>query len=231
MGKLPQGPFGATTGKIGNIVSYVLKGETVFRRVGKTKKKRSAGQAASRQRFKLVNDLLHHITGFINLGFLFKMEGTPLNQHNIATSLNMRNAIKGSYPNFEIDYRKVVVSEGKLLAANSPTAIVTQHNVTINWDYVEERDFSFRNDRAMVLLIYPLKQSSIYYLSAAERSAGTQVFTIAADETNESPEIYISFLAEDRLSVSNSTWISYLANEQSSSVIPLLCNSCFFNVK
>jgi hypothetical protein len=46
----------------------------------------------------------------------------------------------------------------------------------------------------------------------AERSAGTQIFNMAANDSNGKAEIYISFFAENRLSVSDSTWINNLAD-------------------
>jgi hypothetical protein len=234
MGKLLQGPFGAATGKIGNIVSYVLNGKNVFRRIGKSKHKPSKAQLASRQGFKAVNEFLHPLKGFINLGFMFEKGGTTQNQHNVATSYNMLNALKDDYPNIEIDYSKVIVSKGTLPAAATPTALTTSSNVTISWSYLSDRDFAFRNDRAMVLFFYPGTKSAIYFLSGAERSSGMQNFEIAENETNGKPMIYISFFAEDRLSVSDSTLITSVAdNKKSTSVVngaPVLCNSCFFNM-
>lgn len=209
MGKLLHGPFGTTTGKIGNMVSYDLKGQNVTRMIGVITKKGSKKQIASRKQFKVISTLLKPIKGFINLGFMFEMIGTTQNQHNIATSKNMLYAIKGSYPDFEVDYSKVILSKGKLAIAEAPTAVVAESDITIRWEYDKNLDFSFRNDRIMALFFYPKTNSAIYFLSGAERSSGTQVFDISASETEGRPEIYVSFFAEDRLSVSDSTWVNY----------------------
>jgi hypothetical protein len=40
-------------------------------------------------------------------------------------------------------------------------------------------------------------------------SAGAQVFDIPAYESEGNPEIYVSFFAEDRLTVSDSIWVNY----------------------
>lgn len=209
MGKLLHGPFGTITGKVGKTVCYNLKGQPVIRQIGVSKKKSSEKQLASRQRFRVINKLLRPINGFINLGFMFEIIGTTHNQHNVATSNNMLQAIKGSYPDFEVEYSKVIVSKGKLPAARAATAIVTEVNITIGWEYDNNQDFSLRSDRLMALFFYPKTNSAIYFLSGAERSAGTQIFDIPAYESEGRPEIYISFFAEDRLSVSDSIWVNY----------------------
>lgn len=209
MGKLLQGPFGTITGKVGKIVSYQLKGQNVSRAIGVNTKKTSEKQTVCRTGFKIINRLLSPINGFINLGFMFEIIGTTHNQHNAATSQNMPYALKGHYPDLEVDYSKVMVSKGKLPMARAATATATESNITINWMYDNRLDFSLRNDRVMALFFYPKTNSAIYFLSGAERSAGTQVFDIPAYESDGKAEIYLSFFAEDRLSVSDSTWVNY----------------------
>jgi hypothetical protein len=209
MGKLLQGPFGTTTGKVGKTVSYSINGQNVIRQIGVSTKKPTEKQLASRLRFKVINRLLRPINGFINLGFMFETIGTTKNQHNVATSNNMRYALKGSYPDIEVDYSKVIVSKGKLPIAQTATAIVTESDITVSWEYDKKLDFSLRNDRLMALFFYPKTNSAIYFLSGAERSAGAQVFDIPAYESEGNPEIYVSFFAEDRLTVSDSIWVNY----------------------
>ena len=209
MGKLLQGPFGTITGKVGKTVSYQLKGQNVCRTIGVSTKKGSKDQTVCRTGFKAISRLLSPIIGFINLGYMFEIIGTTHNQHNAATSQNMRYALKGSYPDLEVDYSKVMVSKGKLPMARAATATATESNITINWMYDNRLDFSLRNDRVMALFFYPKTNSAIYFLSGAERSSGTQVFDIHAYESEGRAEIYLSFFAEDRLSVSDSIWVNY----------------------
>jgi hypothetical protein len=209
MGKLLGGLYGATTGKVGNIVSYVLNGQNITRMNGKSNKESSIGQIGARTGFKIINEFLSPVKGYIDLGFMFEKIGTKHNQHNLATSYNMKNAIKGTYPELEIDYSKIRLSEGKLPFANNPIAIVKTANITINWEYNNSIDFNYRNDRLMALFFYPKTTQATFFLSGSERSAGTQLFAIQQDEINGKPEIYVSFFAEDRLSVSDSIWVNY----------------------
>ncbi|WP_439953559.1 DUF6266 family protein, partial [Escherichia coli] len=88
--------------------------------------------------------------------------------------------------------------------ANNPVAIVNKANITINWEYNTSIDFNFRNDRLMALFYYPKTNQATYFLSGNERSAGTHLFNIRQNKKNGKPEIYVSFFAEDRLSVSDS---------------------------
>jgi len=62
--------FGEFNGKLGNLVSYQLKGKTVVRHIGKTKKPPTAAQLAVRQRMATVIKFLRPALAFINTGLL-----------------------------------------------------------------------------------------------------------------------------------------------------------------
>lgn len=53
-----NGLFGELSGKIGNLVSYNLKGKNVVRRIGKSNKPATAAQLTVRQRIAVVNKIL-----------------------------------------------------------------------------------------------------------------------------------------------------------------------------
>lgn len=207
MGKLLTGAFGALTGKVGKLVSYELNGQNVIRRIGQVKSKPSQLQLASRKRFKVINSFLAPIQGFLNLGYLFAKQGTDKNQHNLASSYNLTHALAGKYPNITIDYSKVMVSSGTLEPALEPAVTKSNAQTTISWAYQENRDWAFRHDRAMILICYPSTNEAIYFLSGAQRKEGSQVIDLPTNLPNERTEFYLSFFAEDRLSVSESTWI------------------------
>ena len=135
MGKSPNGAFGATNGKIGNLVSYKLRGQDVTRTVGHSTKQRSLLQLAISQRLTVVNEFLKPIKGRINLGFKFKAQGSTKHHYNIATSYNMINAIKGEYPFLSMDYSKAKVSSGNLKPVSNLTAEIEEEFLKLAWAY------------------------------------------------------------------------------------------------
>jgi hypothetical protein len=207
MGKLENGAFGAITGKVAKLVSYKLRGQNVVRKNRTVKIKATATQLPVRERMRIVNDFLRPIKDFINLGFMFKAEGTVWNQYNVATSYTLLHAMVGEYPNISIDYSKVMVSAGKLKSATAPTVEKVEGALLIKWTYDAVADFSFRNDRAMILLSFPSGDEPIYFLSGSLRSEGMQSIALDPETITRRCDIYVSFFAEKRKSVSDSKHI------------------------
>ncbi|MEJ7557475.1 MAG: DUF6266 family protein [Pedobacter sp.] len=206
MGKSPLGAFGATTGKIGKLVTYLLRGQIVTRTIGKTKKKQSILQHASTLRLTTVNAFLKTIKGLINLGYRFEAEGSTSNPYNVATSYNMKNAIEGQYPNFKLDYSKVMISVGELKPVVNLSVLKNSQSLTVSWAYDSQADFSVRNDRAMILFVFSNSEEPIYFLSGSLRSEGNQIVDLGSKSLDGSCHVYVSFLAEDRESVSDSKY-------------------------
>jgi hypothetical protein len=207
MGKSPNGAFGATNGKIGNLVSYKLRGQDVTRIAGQSTKERSLLQLARSQRLTVVNEFLKPIKGLINIGFKFEAQGSTKHQYNIATSYNMINAIKGEYPFLSMDYSKAKVSSGKLEPVSNLTADIDEEVLRLAWSYDKKTEFEVRNDRAIVLLVFADKINPIYLLSGSLRSEGSQIIEVGKETLNQPFHLYLSFLAEDRDSVSDSKYL------------------------
>lgn len=207
MGKSPKGAFGATNGKIGNLVSYKLRGQDVTRMVGRSTKQQSILQLASTQRLTVVNAFLKPIKGLINIGFKFEAQRSTKHQYNIATSYNMINAIKGEYPFFSMDYSRAKVSSGNLKPVSNLTAEIDEEFLKLAWSYDKKTDFDFRYDRAMILLVFDDKSDPLYLLSGSLRSESSQIIEVGLQKLNQPFSLYLSFLAEDRDSVSDSKYL------------------------
>ena len=199
-----NGAHGALNGKVGNLVSYQLKGKTVVRQVGVILKKPSIPQLAVRQRVKVINQFLNPIKEYITSGFSFEVIGTDRHAHNEATSYNLKNATAGEYPNIHIDYSKVKVSIGNLLSPDEMSATRIENALEITWTYDNKRDYDFRNDRAMIILYYAKTNEAYYILSGSARSDGKQTIELDSTDLMKACNIYLSFFADNRGSVSDS---------------------------
>ena len=207
MGKLLNGPFGAVTGKIGHLVSYELRGQNIVRKNRTVKVKSSVNQLPGQLRIRVLNVFLKPLKHFINLGFLFEVVGKTRHQYNEASSYILNYAMKGEYPDISIDFEKVKLSVGTLAPANFPTVIKMNESIVINWDYDDKLEFHWRNDRAMIALCFQNTKQPIYFLSGSLRSEKLQIIDLDSETIIKPCHVYVSFFAEDRKSVSDSTYM------------------------
>ena len=199
--------FGEFNGKLGNLVSYQLKGKTVVRHIGKTKKPPTAAQLAVRQRMATVIKFLRPALAFINTGFELEVIGTDKNPHNAAVSYNAKNATQGEYPAISINYSKALVSKGLLEPAINPQVSLTGTLLTITWSVTADMDWGIKNDRTMLLVYCPELDKVVYVLSGARRSSGQDEMELPANYAGKELQVYISFKASNGKSISDSCWV------------------------
>ncbi|MGY4385224.1 hypothetical protein ACVWYN_002262 [Pedobacter sp. UYP24] len=195
---------GTVFGKVGKTVSYMLNGKNVIRNIGRTNKQPSVKQLADRQKIKLANEFLQPIIPFIKVGFKFAVEGTDKNAYNEGMSQIKKNAIIGEYPNQRIDYSLVKISSGTLESALNPKIQKLVNGVQFTWDIPSDLSWSLKRDRAMVMIYFPETHKAIYFLNSALRSEGSDFIELPENILNQNFEGYISFIAGDSASVSDS---------------------------
>ncbi|WP_222539086.1 DUF6266 family protein [Pedobacter polysacchareus] len=209
MAKFIAGPFGYPSGKIGNTVFYMLNGQLVCRRIGKPGKP-SLKQLANRQAMAVTMQLLNPMADFINVSFKLEAEGTFKNPHNIATSYNKKEALKGSYPNISVDYAKVVLSKGSLEMAKHLHVSKGKDGINLTWDtaIVENGDI---DDSVMVMVCHPGQKKASSYLNAGRRADGGCFLPLNRDwKMTEQMEIYICFKSANGKLISDSAYVGNL---------------------
>ena len=216
MARLLEGIFGPIVGKLANTVGYVRKGQAVIRinaRKPKRKKARTPAQQAVNLKFKLVKAFISVINGFTNVGFKLDVEGTTKIAQNNAVSYNIKDAIKGEFPDFELDYSKIIVSKGTLMPPLNPTVELEDNQLRIKWEVNPGLSRERRRDQVMMLAYLPVSKETSYVLSGARRTAGEDVLEIDYRKTDHysqkkdtSIEVYVAFIADDRQSISDSVY-------------------------
>lgn len=136
MAILEQGLIGTFTGKMGAIV--VAKWKNVY--VGKSKPKKSnrpgtETQLQQRAKFALVGKFLKAYPKLITTGFKGTTGTTSMNE---AMKYNINHAITGEYPDYKLDYAKVMFSDpqgrGLIDGAFEPTAVaVAGGRIQLSW--------------------------------------------------------------------------------------------------
>lgn len=213
MGTLNNGPFGHLNGRVGNLVSYTLKGKNVVRSAGKSAKPPTLAKLANYQRMKVVNEFLKPMLAFLNPGFAKAVEDTDRNPYNEAVSFNKKYALQGVYPNISMDYGKAMVSKGDLPPAVSPVFHILPDGIEFTWEMQGDIAPQCLNNRAMLVVYFPegvdvtgIPKAAIE-LSGARRHELRNFMALSAKQLTKPFQAYIAFIADDRWNVSDSVWV------------------------
>lgn len=206
MGKLLNGLYGPLTGTTGNITSYVLNGQNVTRMVRHKRTRSSEKQLDNELRMKVLNNFFHTMKGYLKAGFSSAAKGSTKNYYNLAIAYNKKDALKGYYPDIEIDCPNVILSEGELLPAENPEASRIAAGIAFTWD---TDGFSWGNgsDQALLMAYFPESKAAISMLYVAKRMEGKELMLLPGNLIEEPAEVYISFVSPDRSETSKSTYI------------------------
>ena len=207
MAILSNGAFGHPSGKIGNMVFYKLKGQTVCREIGKQGKP-SRKQLANYQAMQVTMSLVKPMKEFIKNSFELEARGTVKNAHNLAVSYNKKQALQGEYPNIGVDYSKVVLSYGELPGARDFSISKTETGLIVNWNPESYAGGHDGDDILMIQLCFPLRKRGQSLLNASRRDAGSVFITLEEQRQIQEPiEAYACFKSADGQRISNSIYL------------------------
>jgi len=187
MGTFKPGPMGVVRGLIDTIVAskwketYVIKG-----RPTRSNKPASLQQADQRMRFGLVTTLLKRIGAVIAIGY--KNSGKNKTPMNAASKYHLENAITGVYPNYKIDFTKLVISNGDEssldVAWQAKVAASAGALVTVSWELSKYPGKTSSVSDVMTILFYDVEKDRFIALEgAALRSE--------LSRAEELPEVYV----------------------------------------
>jgi hypothetical protein len=206
MGKLLSGISGGFSGKVGASIGYVLNGQNIIRALPHVNHRRSELQKANSQKMTVVNEFLYYMSALLKVGFSIAARGTTKNYYNLAVSYNKKYALKGEYPDIEMDYPNVMISQGNLLPAINPVVEVVPEGLKFSWDQLDYPDDARNHDQVMLLAYAPASRKIRLIRYGAERFEGFETLHIVDNMLSEPVETYISFINDDRTAVANSTY-------------------------
>ena len=209
MGKLTNGIAGTHTGKVGNIISYMLNGQNVTRSVGKNNKPKTVAQKNNMMGMKLINGFFYQMYGFVKESFAPSCRGTVYNYQNLYVRYNKPGALKGYYPNLEIDYSKIIFSVGNLPQPVSAKVERIAEGLKFSWDTTLNCSSPECMDQVMMMACFPggLEPDAIFKTRGATRDQGFDILPLPDFFKNKVMEIYMTFISDDRLDVTNSMYL------------------------
>ncbi|MES2454998.1 MAG: DUF6266 family protein [Bacteroidota bacterium] len=199
MAILKNGLFGSISGKLGNTVTYDLKGKTVVRIIGKkSTKPPTVAQLANWQGMAVVNKFLKQVKLFIDVGFNVVAMAEQMYPQNKAVSVIKGMALTGVYPNIELDFSKVLLSTGDLPGLLNVAAVPESNGIRFTWDPQEWIGWPYANDQVMLMAFMPDTGSANFVLSGAPRRMGYDFLEFPPALLTERMELYISVVSDNR---------------------------------
>jgi hypothetical protein len=209
MGKLSSGILGPVSGKVGNVVGGSWRGIDYLRAMpASVSNPRSPAQLNQRARFLLMLRFLQPMLDFIKIGF--KAYARKMSAYNAAMSHNLRNAITGTFPDFEINYSDVLVSRGNLRGVSEASVVSpSASTLQVQWEDNSGMASALAADRVMVVVYNDVKRDVRYDLNAALRSDGEAILTLPAGYSGDEVQVWIAFTnLSDLISSGDSNTIS-----------------------
>ncbi|WP_316750467.1 DUF6266 family protein [Pedobacter gandavensis] len=209
MATLTNTPLGTPRGKIDGYVYYNSKGKTIFRRSGKSGPQTPL-QKANCQAMAVTMKLLKPMLKYINLGYGYQAKGTDKNPHNLATAYHKKHALKGEYPNIQVDYSKVILSVGDLSKIRDMQLQKVATGLQFTWDPKLNYKPEEYDDLVMIQLYYTCTKKADHFLNAAKRCDGTYFIEMDEEYLQAEIAVYTSVKSADGCRISDSSFLGMI---------------------
>lgn len=209
MGILSFGIFGGFEKRTGPLVGRIVNKKNVISMVQHERLKPvTLAQLKQQAKFKQVAILLIRLRQLIMVGFANNKNLIPF---NAAVKYNFKNIITGVYPNYTIDYSKVVYSVGKVEGAAMPAVnLAGVDEVVFSWEPSTQNQFNRNTDRATFLLYNPQWKKAFMVIGEASRSSLTYTMLLPSGFSSLELHCYMGFLSADERQASNSMYLGRL---------------------
>ena len=199
MAKFYSSTFGAISGKHGSAVAVTRKdGTTYIRMYAKPSNPRTDKQQAHRAKFALSSKAL------VPFNPIFKDTIGITNGISTARSHTFKNAIVGEYPNFSVEYEKLMFSFGSLEKLHNASATSSDGVVTINWDF--NKMYNCHGDDNINLVVFNKESSqAIHIKDVALRS--DKVSKINIQDSWSNSELYFWAYVTSSDNISDSVFV------------------------
>jgi hypothetical protein len=206
MGKMNNGILDDFSGTIGKVVGSKWRGVTYMR--AKSKKRTGAlsdAQLEQQAKFAVAGKFSQSMNDLLTLGF--KDQAIKMTGKNYGQSLILRGAITGAYPDFQIDYSKVLLSKGKLPRIKKPvTAPEANGIIKFTWTNDAGNKLAKANDQA-ILIAYCPEENETEYAFGPARDAGTGTLDLA-EFSGRKVHTWLSFMSANGKLLANSVYCS-----------------------
>lgn len=207
MAILKNGINGGFSGKVGDVVGYVVNGRTIIR--AKPKERTSPPtekELLNRKKFAVAQEWFWRLTDVLRIGF---QDYHPNYQGFVAAkSYNQKHALQtDENGEFFINPELVMISLG---TQPLPKEISVESSEGQELFFKWTKDEPYKYNDHLMALAYDVDSKEVharFRTSLAIMATGSAIFKLAESEKGRSFHIYIAFVAEDRKQRSNSKYL------------------------
>lgn len=206
MGTIKKGIIGGFAGKVGPVIGSTWKGKPYMKgRPAKVANPKTPGQLNHRGRFTAAIRFLSPLKAFLHAGFVEMAIGKTA--FNAAQAWNYRHAVTGVYPDFGIDYPRVLVSQGTLVGAWNPQVAASEGHIHFSWQNNADNMEVMDSDRALLMVYNPSRHKFISVVGGNTRDSGHQSIELPDLFIGDEVHCYLAFQSSDQTAASTSQWV------------------------
>ncbi|MEJ7694699.1 DUF6266 family protein [Daejeonella sp.] len=205
MGTLRNGGNGTFIGKAGSFIGSTWRDISYMKGIPKiSNKPKSLKQLEQQSKFATAIRFLGPIKDLLNVGFNGQKQ-RKASGYNMAVKFILDNAITGTYPDYTIDYGKVMVAKGTLAAPVGPAITAYAETLVISWSPDINPYNGFLDDEATAVIFDPLNNIFLSGEMGILRPEGEMTVYVPAAYLGNTVHVYLFFMARNGR-VSNSSY-------------------------
>lgn len=205
MAKFVNGAIGTFSGKVGSVIGSSWRSIHYMRGLSKKRTKPfTESQLAQQRRFGMMGRFLLPLRGLMEIGFA-NLDTSRATLFNLVMARNLP-AVMGEYPDFSIDYAKIVFSNGSLLQPRNVAVSVAPGTATVSWNPATNK-FNGHADDEMYPLLYD-RELNLFYTSddIVLRSDGEAEIPLDADTVGHTAEVWLFNTSRDGTLISETVY-------------------------
>lgn len=198
MGEILKGANGGFSGKAGSVIGSSWRSINYIRGLSKRSSKApSELQVEQQKKFALVVSFLAPIKKLLEESFS-SMDTSRSTAYNLGVHYNLDNAVTGEYPDFKIDFSKMVISRGSLVKPYGVSVRSMEAGiVTVSWPDLNNGANAYSSDLAKIVLYNATKKVHILSIGEAKREDKEVAISVPEEFSNDEAEVLIYFTSTD----------------------------------
>jgi hypothetical protein len=200
MGQIQQGILGSVQGKVGTVVGSKWKDKHYIRHVGTRSNKPATGnQQKQRDKMAVAVKFLRTLKKLLRISY--RDHAGSMSGYNAAVRYLLKNCITEQFPDYGINYSRVLVSRGDLYS-EAAVAKADPEAVTFTWKHVPMQGVA-ADDKAILVVYCEALNRSVFTITDVLRTANTATIPVARFKGYE-VQTWLAFISANGEEVSDS---------------------------
>lgn len=206
MATIQKGILGGFSGKVGTVVGANWRGQDVIRSIPK-KSNRTPTELQQEQRLKftLVSKFLAPIA-VLTRNWFGQPSGVK-SRRNLALSYHIKEAITGLFPEYMMNYVKVIITKGELPGPQEST-VTPAAGAALQFSWEDNSDAGLASaDDLFLAVVYNESRNLFEFRHTALRSATSYTFALPTSWSGEEVQCWCGFVSADEKKQANSIFM------------------------